>query len=82
MTKRKRNTAELENIVGASLFGAVGSMALGAVGGNVAQHGQQGISNATRFLPAAGTFVGAGMLMNAVKNLEPKKRSKSKMYFF
>ena len=65
----KKYKKQVKDIAGASMLGAGSSIALGAVGGGVAAHGQAGLLGATRVMPAVGTMVGAGMLMRSVNQL-------------
>ena len=55
---------------------AGGSMALGAIGGGVAAHGQQGLLNVSRYAPAAGHVIGAGMTIRLIDNVFPNAKKK------
>lgn len=48
---------------------AVGSVALGALGGTVANNANAGLVNASGFLPVVGTLQGVGMVANASRGL-------------
>lgn len=77
MRKAKK---QIKAIGETALTGAGMGMALGGMGGASAAHGQAGISRATGYLPMAGTMIGAGLMMRAIGELEPKKRKGSRRY--
>ena len=76
--KKKKSKKQIMGMVGTSMIGAGGSLALGGIGGSAAIHGQQGISNATKFMGITGTMIGTGMVMDSLKKLSPKKKKKKK----
>lgn len=51
----KRARKQLTNLLGATFLAGGGSMALGAIGGSAATHGQQGLSNMMRFAAPTGS---------------------------
>lgn len=64
---------QIKGMIGTSMLGAAGSMGLGAIGGANATHGQQGIRNATRYMGATGSIMGAGWLTKEAKKVFKKK---------
>ena len=72
----KKARKQMTNLLGVTFIGAGGSLALGAIGGSAAVHGQTGISNAMRFAPTIGSVIGTGMVLRTVQNLEQKRRRK------
>lgn len=71
---------DIKSLAEAGLIGAGLGIGLGAIGGNVAARGQEGIQGATSFLPAIGTVVGAAALINFTdKALNPKPSNKKKI---
>jgi hypothetical protein len=71
----KKARKQVKSMVELSMIGAGGSIALGALGST---HGQQGIAGMSSMMPAMGSVMGPGIVMGAVKNLEPKKRRKKR----
>ena len=68
--KYKKNVKDLGTT---SMIAAGSSMAIAGIGGSSTP-----IQNATRFLPATGTMVGAGHLLSAVGSLDPTRKKKKK----
>lgn len=76
MKKVKR---QIKNIIGTSMIGAAGSVALGSIGGTVAAHGQLGISRAAGFMGPIGSMAGVGAVMESIKQVDfNKKRKKNR----
>lgn len=73
MKKLKKNVM---GIVGTSMLGAAGSMALGSIGGTAATSGQKGIASATSFLPVMGTMAGVSSVLGSLPKTKHKKKKK------
>lgn len=75
---KKKSKSFKKKILGIAKTGVVAgaaSSALGFVGGTGAV--KQAVGNASSFLPAIGSTIGAGALLNQVNTLEfPKKKKK------
>ena len=70
---------QIKGIAEASMVGAGSAIALGGIGGNIAHHGQAGLTGATAHMGTMGTMVGAGMLIrtaNKAFDLKHKKKKK------
>lgn len=48
----------------------IASQVAGQIGGDVSAKGQEGMSNVAKFFPAAGTIIGLGLTLGALKELE------------
>lgn len=74
MARKKRNLRE--DVVGLTSVGVgttIGARLLNIAGaGNAAS----GVANTTGFFPATGTVLGAGVTLNVLRELEPKKRKR------
>lgn len=72
----KQLLKQQKGLVGLSLTGAAGSLALSGLGGTIAGNAQAGLANASSFAPAIGTIAGAAGLMRSVDGLSQvlKKR--------
>lgn len=67
--KKNKDKNYIKGVVGTTMMGAGGSMALGAIGGVSAVHGQKGIAKATKFMPAMGSVYGVGMVVRATDKI-------------
>lgn len=72
----KKASKQVMGLVGTSMIGAGGSMALGSIGGDVAINGQKGLSNMSKMMPAMGSVVGAGMIVRGTDSLWRTSRRK------
>lgn len=78
----KRARKQFTNLLGTTFLAAGGSLGLGAIGGQAATHGQQGIANMMRFAPAAGSVIGAGMMLRTVRGLDYGYKRKKRNHIY
>ena len=67
MKKKNRYAKQVGGLAVGALGAAIGAQALGAVGGTSALHGQAALQNVSKFAPAAGHIIGAGMVMGVAQ---------------
>lgn len=70
----KRARKNVKDFVGTGLALGAGSLALGALSGT--ENASIGIANVSKFMPVAGSVVGAGMVLGAMNEIMPKKRKR------
>jgi hypothetical protein len=69
MKRSKRFLKDISGYTAGAVGLGIGSSVLGEIGGTTSGYGQQGLSNASKFLPATGTMIGAGMMFGALNEL-------------
>ncbi len=60
----------------AGMTAGMGSLVVGKVGGPGAAGAQRGIGMTTRFMPVAGTAMGAGYALKHIKRIGKKRKKK------
>ena len=73
MKKLRKQTEDMFSVS----FGMAGSsVALGAIGGNVAGFGSSALQNTSKYLPVSGTIAGVSMPMRMVQDMGKKRKRK------
>ena len=67
----KKHVKNIKGMIGVGVLSGVGAIAIEKAGGSPAA-----ITTASGYYPLVGTAIGAGMAMDAMKGLKPKKKSK------
>jgi len=65
-------------LVGTGLFAGGGAMALAGMNNAAATHASTGLANMSAMLPATGSMLGAGMVLDSAKGLRGFARNRRK----